>query len=68
MKTHLSGTHQITKAIAIKHGVEDLTKNIIEDLDNLIIIEKETEDFKPYHISKQEALTKNVMGFIIGTI
>ena len=53
MKTHLSGAYQITKAIATKYKVEDLTKNLIEDLNNLIIIEENTKDtFKPHHISK----------------
>jgi hypothetical protein len=69
LQTHLSGVHHITKAISMKYDVEDLTKNIIKDLDNLIIIEENTETTsKPHHITKQEALTRSVMGFVIGTV
>ena len=65
----MSGAHHITKAVSIKYDAKDLTKNIIKDLENLIIIEENVETTsKPYHITKQEALTRSVMGFIIGTV
>src|SRR3989337_1642200 len=53
--THLSGTHNITKEISMKHQEEEL-KNPI------------TPAIKPHHPFKQEFLTKNVIGFVIGTI
>ncbi len=53
MKTHLSSIHQIIKAISMKYKAEDLTSNIIKDLNNLIIIEENSENtFNSYHISK----------------
>src|SRR6266540_2734975 len=53
----------------MKYDAKDLTKNIIKDLENLIIIEENIETTsKPYHITKQEALTRSVMGFIISTV
>ena len=55
MATHLLGAHQITKAIALKYQEEEL-KNLNQS------------DIKPHDFSKQESLTKNVMGFIIGTV
>ena len=55
MTIHLLGAHQITKAIALKYQEEKL-KNLNQS------------DIKPYDFSKQESLTKNVMGFIIGTV
>lgn len=56
MKAHLLGSHQITKAIAMKYQEEEL-KNL-----------KQTDDIKPHNPSKQESLTKNVIGFVIGTV
>src|SRR5947207_1821537 len=56
MKTHLLGTHQINKAIAIKYQEEEL-KDLMQ-----------SDDIKPHDFAKQESLTKNVMGFIIGTV
>jgi hypothetical protein len=54
LSTHLSGTHQITKDIAMKRQEEEL-KNPAPSI-------------KPYSPIKQESLTKNVMGFVIGTV
>jgi len=56
MKTHLLGAHQITEAIAKKYQEEEL-KNI-----------KKSDAIKPHDSSKQESLTKNVVGFVIGTV
>ena len=56
MKTHLLGTHQINKAIAMKYQEEEL-KDLMQ-----------SDDIKPHDFAKQESLTKNVMGFIIGTV
>ena len=55
MATHLLGAHQITKAIALKYQEEEL-KNLNQS------------DIKPHDFSKQESLTKNVMGFIIDIV
>ncbi|CAB4476563.1 unnamed protein product [Rhizophagus irregularis] len=63
MKTHLSGTHHITKGIAMSYlkalqkGDQNLISNIIEE-----------EKSKSHPYSKQELLTKNVIGFVIGTV
>lgn len=57
MKIHLSGTHNITKAIAMKHMEGKLTN-----------LSQQTNDIKPHHSSKQESLTKNVIGFVVGTV
>ncbi|GES91748.1 zinc finger BED domain-containing protein 4-like [Rhizophagus clarus] len=63
MKTHLSGTHHITKGIAanyleaLQKGDQNLISNIIEE-----------EKSKSHPYSKQESLTKNVIGFVIGTV
>jgi hypothetical protein len=56
MKTHLSGAHQITKAIAIKYQEDEL------------INPQQTNNVKPHCSSKQESLTKNVVGFVVGTV
>ena len=63
MKTHLSGAHHITKGTAERY-LEALQKGD----QNLIgsIIEEEKSKSQPY--SKQESLTKNVVGFVIGTV
>jgi hypothetical protein len=55
LSTHLSGTHNITKEIAIKNNAEELKNPSIPAI-------------KPHHPLKQESLTKNVMGFVIGTV
>ncbi|GES76109.1 zinc finger BED domain-containing protein 1-like [Rhizophagus clarus] len=55
LATHLSGTHGITKEIAIKYEEKEL-RNPPEPF------------VKPYKHSVQESLTKNVIGFIIGTV
>ncbi|GES91823.1 zinc finger BED domain-containing protein 1-like [Rhizophagus clarus] len=55
LATHLSGTHGITKEIAIKYEEKEL-RNPPEP------------SVKPYKHSVQESLTKNVIGFIIGTV
>jgi hypothetical protein len=55
LSAHLSGTHGITKEIAMKHQEEEL-KNPPEP------------SIIPYDHSVQESLTKNVIGFIIGTV
>jgi len=63
MKTHLSGTHHITKGNAasyleaLQKGDQNLISNIIEE-----------EKSKSHTYSKQESLTKNVIGFVIGTV
>ncbi|CAB4487799.1 unnamed protein product [Rhizophagus irregularis] len=57
MKTHLSGMHKITKAIAMRYEEEELEK--LKKPDNII---------NPHDSSKQETLTKNVIGFVIGTV
>ena len=57
MKIHLSGTHNITKASAMKLKEGEL-KNLSQPTNNI----------KPHHPSKQESLTKNVVGFVIGTV
>jgi hypothetical protein len=63
MKTHLSGTHHITKGTAeryleaLQKGDQNLIGSIIEE-----------EKFKSYPYSKQELLTKNVVEFVIGTV
>ncbi|CAG8737762.1 5491_t:CDS:2 [Rhizophagus irregularis] len=54
LATHLSGAHGITKEIAMKHDEEEL-KNPSES------------SIKSYKNSKQESLTQNVIGFVIGT-
>ncbi|CAB4415605.1 unnamed protein product [Rhizophagus irregularis] len=51
----ISGAHGITKEIAMKHDEEEL-KNPPES------------SIKPYKHSKQESLTQNVIGFVIGTV
>ncbi|CAB4468462.1 unnamed protein product [Rhizophagus irregularis] len=53
LATHLSDAHGITKEIAMKHDEEEL-KNPPES------------SIKPYKHSKQESLTQNVIGFVIG--
>jgi len=55
LSTHLSGTHHITKDIAMKHNEEEL-KN------------PSTPSIKSHHPFKQESLTKNVVAFVIGTV
>jgi len=55
LSTHLIGTHKITKEIAMKHHENELKNPPIPI-------------FKPHHPSKQESLTKNVIGFVIGTV
>ncbi|CAB4410475.1 unnamed protein product [Rhizophagus irregularis] len=55
LATHLSGAHGITKEIAMKHDEEEL-KN------------PPKSSIKPYKHSKQESLTQNVIGFVIGTV
>ena len=55
LSTHLSGTHGITKEIAMKHQEEEL-KNPSES------------STIPYNHPVQEFLTKNVIGFVIGTV
>ncbi|CAB5217502.1 unnamed protein product [Rhizophagus irregularis] len=55
LATHLSGAHGITKEIAMKHNEEEL-KNPPES------------SIKPYKHSKQESLTQNVIGFVIGIV
>ncbi|CAB4413086.1 unnamed protein product [Rhizophagus irregularis] len=57
MKTHLSEMHKITKAIAMRYEEEELEK--LKKPDNII---------NPHDSSKQESLTKNVIGFVIGTV
>lgn len=63
MKTHLSGTHHITKGNAANYleALQTGDQQLIND-----IIEEEVVKSHPY--SKQELLTKNVIGFIIGTV
>jgi len=63
MKTHLGGTHHITESI-----VASYLKALQKDDHNLInsIIEEEISKSHPY--SKQESLTKNVIGFVVGTV
>ncbi|PKY30883.1 hypothetical protein RhiirB3_448191 [Rhizophagus irregularis] len=57
------GTHHITKGIAMSYlkalqkGDQNLISNIIEE-----------EKSKSHPYSKQELLTKNVIGFVIGTV
>jgi len=58
MKVHLSGTHQITKAIAMRYQDEELEK----------LNQPIKQSIKPHDASKQESLTKNVIGFVIGTV
>ncbi|CAG8723002.1 21194_t:CDS:2 [Rhizophagus irregularis] len=53
VSTHLSDAHGITKEIAMKHDEEEL-KNPPES------------SIKPYKHSKQESLTQNIIGFVIG--
>ncbi|GBC05852.1 hypothetical protein RclHR1_06480002 [Rhizophagus clarus] len=53
--THLSGTHHITKDIAIKYNEKEL-KN------------PSTSSIKSHHPFKQKSLTKNIVAFIIGTV
>ena len=63
MKTHLSGTHQITKNIAASYlealqiGDQQLINSIVE---------KEQAKSRLYF--KQESLTKNVVRFVISTV
>ncbi|CAG8719685.1 16542_t:CDS:1, partial [Funneliformis mosseae] len=57
MKIHLLDTHNISKAIAIKCNKKELTCN-----------PQQSDEIKPYHPSKQESLTQNVVGFVINTI
>jgi len=53
IKIYLLSTYQITKAISMKYKAKNLISNIIKDLNNLIIIEKNSENtFNPHHISK----------------
>jgi len=59
MKTHLTGTHQITKAIAMRYQEEELEK---------LKQQPANKNIKPHDAFKQESLTKNVVGFIIGTV
>ena len=58
MKTHLSSAHKITKAIAMRYQEEELEK-LKQPVDKSI---------KLHNAPKQESLTKNVIGFIIGTV
>lgn len=58
MKTHLSGAHQITQAIATRYQEEELEK----------LKQPADKNIKLHGASKQESLTKNVVGFIIGTV
>jgi hypothetical protein len=55
LSIHLTGTHNITKAMAMKYDEEEL-KNPPES------------PIKPHNPTKQESLTKNVIGFVIGTV
>jgi hypothetical protein len=63
MKTHLSGMHYITKGNAASYlevlqaGDQQLVDSIIEE-----------EHVKTHPYTKQEALTNNVIGFVIGTV
>jgi hypothetical protein len=63
MKTHLSGTHHITKGIAANY-LEALQKGDQRLINSMI--EEEKSRSHPY--SNQEPLTKNVIGFVIGTV
>ena len=63
MKTHLSGTHHITKGIAASY-LEALQKGDQRLINSMI--EEEKSRSHPY--SNQEPLTKNVIGFVIGTV
>src|ERR1051325_2975014 len=58
MKTHLSGTHQITQAIAMRYQEEEIEK----------LKQPADKNIKLHNVSKQESLTKNVVGFIVGTV
>src|SRR5581483_5109128 len=55
LSTHLSGTHGITKEIAMEHQEEEL-KN------------PSKSSIIPYNHPVQESLTKNVIGFVVGTV
>jgi hypothetical protein len=55
LSTHLSGTHGITKEIAMEYQEAEL-KNPPES------------SIIPYNHPVQESLTKNVIGFVIGTV
>ena len=57
MTTHLSGVHQITKAIAMGYEDEELEK-----------LKRSDDIINPHTSFKQESLTKNVVGFVIGTV
>ena len=57
MTTHLSGVHQITKAIAMGYEDEELEK-----------LKRSDDIINPHNSFKQESLTKNVVGFVIGTV
>ena len=63
MKTHLSGIHHITKGNAASYlealqtGDQQLINSIIEE-----------EQIKAHPYTKQEELTKNVVGFVVGTV
>ena len=63
MKTHLLGIYHITKGNAASY-LEALQIGDQQLIDN--IVEEENAKTNPY--SKQEALTKNVIGFVIGTV
>jgi hypothetical protein len=63
MKTHLSGIHHITKGNAISY-LEALQKGDQQLINS--IIEEEQARLHPH--PKQESLTNNVIGFIIGTV
>ena len=57
MKTHLLGVHQISKTVAMRYQEEELQK-----------LKKSDNATNPHNPSKQESLTKNVMGFVVGTV
>ncbi|PKK57820.1 hypothetical protein RhiirC2_824783 [Rhizophagus irregularis] len=63
VKKCLNGTHHITKGIAVSY-LEALQKGDQNLISN--IIEEEKSKSHPY--SKQELLTNNMIGFVIGTV
>ena len=57
MKTHLLGAHQISKTVAMRYQEEELKE-----------LKKSDDNINPHDSFKQESLTKNVMGFVVGTV
>ncbi|CAB5381378.1 unnamed protein product [Rhizophagus irregularis] len=55
LSTHLSGTHGITKDIAMKCNEEELKNS-------------PGSSIIPHNYPVQESLTKNVIGFVVGTV